>query len=110
MLNNDTILKALAHVAGPDGKTPLPDSGAIAGLSVRGDKVFIAINVAPDAAKALEPMRAGAEAAIRAVPGVASALVTLTAESAGGQQQAAPRPAGGRRRARASPRPRRLPR
>jgi ATP-binding protein involved in chromosome partitioning len=95
MLNNDTILKALAHVAGPDGKTPLPDSGAIAGLSVRGDKVFIAINVAPDAAKALEPMRAGAEAAIRAVPGVASALVTLTAESAGGQQQAA-RPAGGR--------------
>jgi len=60
MLTNDTILQALAAVAGPDGRTPLPQGGAIAGISIRGDKVFMAINVPADAAQALAPMRAAA--------------------------------------------------
>ena len=82
MASRDEVMAALAAVPGPDGRTPLPNSGAISGLTIREGKVFLAIVVDPDRAKAMEPMRARAEAAIKATPGVMSAVVTLTAESA----------------------------
>ena len=82
MASRDEVMAALAAVPGPDGRTPLPDSGAISGLTIREGKVFLAIVVDPDRAKAMEPMRARAEAAIKATPGVMSAVVTLTAELA----------------------------
>ena len=82
MASREEVMAAVAKVAGPDGKTPLPDSGAVSGLTLRDGKVFLAIVVDPDRAKAMEPMRAAAEAAIKAVPGVSGAVVTLTAESA----------------------------
>ena len=66
MASRDEVMAALAKVPGPDGRTPLPESGAISGLTIRDGKVFLAIVVDPDRAKALEPMRARAEAAIRA--------------------------------------------
>ena len=81
MVGKDDILAALAAVPGPDGKTPLPQSGAIDGVTVRDGKVFIAIKIDPRHAKAMEAMRGEAEAKIKAVPGVVSALVTLTAQS-----------------------------
>ncbi len=92
MASTEDVLAALAKVGGPDGRTPLPQSGAISGLTIREDgKVFVAILIDPANAKAMEPMRASAEAAIKAVPGVSGAVVTLTAESAravaGGAQQ-----------------------
>jgi ATP-binding protein involved in chromosome partitioning len=90
MASRDEVMAALAEVPGPDGKTPLPDSGAISGLTIRDGKVFLAIVVDPDKAKAMEPMRARAEAAVKAAPGVASAVVTLTAEAARGIGGAAP--------------------
>jgi ATP-binding protein involved in chromosome partitioning len=60
----------------------LPDSGALSGVTIRDGKVFVAIAIDPARAKAMEPMRADAEAAVRAIPGVAGAVVTLTAEAA----------------------------
>ena len=51
-------------------------------MTIRDGKVFVAIAIDPARAKAMEPMRAGAEAAIRAISGVAGAVVTLTAKSA----------------------------
>jgi ATP-binding protein involved in chromosome partitioning len=90
MLNKDDILAALAAVPGPDGMTPLPQSGAVDGVTIRDGKVFVAIRVNPADARAKEPMRAAAEARIKALAGVTSALVTLTAESEG-----APAAAGG---------------
>ncbi len=90
MASRDEVMAALAAVPGPDGRTPLPDSGAISGLTLRDGKVFLAIIVDPDRAKALEPMRARAEAAIKATPGVTSAVVTLTAELARAVGGAAP--------------------
>ncbi len=83
MLAKDDILAALATVPGPDGKTPLPQSGAIDGVTARDGKVFVAIKIDPRHAKAMEAMRAEAEAKIKALPGVVSALVTLTAQSEG---------------------------
>ncbi len=92
MASRDEVMAALAKVAGPDGRTPLPDSGAISGLTLRDGKVFLAIVVDAARARAMEPMRAAAEAAIKAIPGVAGAVVTLTAEAAravvGGAQPA----------------------
>jgi ATP-binding protein involved in chromosome partitioning len=74
------ILKALEAVNGPDGKTPLPQSGAIAGLTVRGDKAYLAIAIDPKRSMELEPMRAAAEDAAKRVRGIANAMATLTSE------------------------------
>jgi ATP-binding protein involved in chromosome partitioning len=82
MPSREDVLAALAKAPGPDGRTPLPESGAITGISFRDAKVFVAIAIDPAQAKALEPMRKAAEALIKAIPGVESAIVTLTAETA----------------------------
>jgi len=95
MPTDSEIRAALAAVRGPDGSS-LAD--AIDGITQRDDKVFVAVRVDPARARAMEPAKAQAEAALKALPGVASALVTLTAESAPGSKPApAPsRPRGGR--------------
>ena len=51
-------------------------------MTIRDGKVFVAIAIDPARAKAMEPMRARAEDAIKAISGVAGAVVTLTAEAA----------------------------
>jgi ATP-binding protein involved in chromosome partitioning len=90
MVSRDEVMAALAAVPGPDGRTPLPESGAVSGVTVREGKVFVAIAIDPARAKAMEPMRARAEATVRAISGVAGAVVTLTAESAGAAAGAPP--------------------
>ncbi|MCI4679716.1 Mrp/NBP35 family ATP-binding protein [Rhodoblastus acidophilus] len=82
MFNNDDILAALNNVAGPDGKTPLPQSGAISGVSIREGKVFLSISVTPEQAPHCEPMRLAAEEALKALPGAKGALAVLTSERA----------------------------
>jgi ATP-binding protein involved in chromosome partitioning len=84
MVSRDEVMAALAAVPGPDGHASLPESGAVSGVTIRDGKVFAAIAIDPARAKAMEPMRARAEAAIRAIPGVSGAVVTLTAEQARG--------------------------
>jgi ATP-binding protein involved in chromosome partitioning len=65
-------------------------------------KVFFSIAVDAAQVKAWESVRKRAEEAVRAVPGVTSALVALTAERKGGG--AAARPAGGAVQPQAAPR------
>src|ERR1700733_5915471 len=102
MLSKDDVLAALAAIPGPDGVTPLPKSGAIDGVTLREGKVFLAIRVDPARAKAMEALRARVEATIKAIPGVASALVTLTAEAPRGVQRPAAAPESARPAARGS--------
>ena len=71
MVSRDEVMAALAAIPGPDGRASLSDSGAVSGVTIRDGKVFVAIAIDPARAKAMEPMRAEAEAAIRAIPGVA---------------------------------------
>ncbi len=93
MASEADVLKALEAVNGPDGKTPLPRSGAIAGLTVRGDKAYLAIAIDPKRSMELEGMRAAAEQAIKSVRGIAGAVVTLTSERPQGSgAPAAPAP------------------
>jgi ATP-binding protein involved in chromosome partitioning len=74
------VLKALAAVPGPDGTTPLPQSGAIAGIVVRDAKIFLSIAVSSESSVQMEPMRKRAEDVLVKLAGVTHAVVSLTAE------------------------------
>jgi len=94
-LSKDQVVAELAKVPAPDG-TPLPQTGTLSDVVVTDGKVFFSIAVDAAAVKAWEPVRKRAEDAVRAVPGVQSALVALTAERAGGAARPAPPAATGR--------------
>lgn len=85
----DEVMAGLAGVASPDG-TPLTASGKLSDIVVSDGKVFFSISVDAALVQQWESVRKRAEATVRAVPGVTSAMVALTAERAGGA--AAPRP------------------
>jgi ATP-binding protein involved in chromosome partitioning len=106
-LSKEQIVEALARVAAPDGR-PLPQTGALSEVVVTDGKVFLSMTVDAAAVKAWEPVRKRAEDAVRAVPGVTSVLIALTAERAGG---AAPRAAapGARPAGAAAPQPAQAP-
>ncbi len=79
MASKDEVLASLANVQGPDG-TPLPQAGVLSEIVVSDGKVFFSIGVEADAVPRWEPVRKAAEAAVRALPGIKSAMVALTAE------------------------------
>jgi ATP-binding protein involved in chromosome partitioning len=87
-VTKEQIVAALGKVASPGGVS-LPDSRTLSDIVVSDGKVFFSITVDAAAVKSWEPVRERAEAAVRSVPGVQSALVALTAERAAGS---APRP------------------
>jgi ATP-binding protein involved in chromosome partitioning len=88
------VTKALTAVKDPASGQDVVAAGMVQGLVVRDGMVHFALQVAREAAASMEPVRAAAEAAARAVPGVISATAVLTAHRA----EAAPaaRPAGPR--------------
>jgi ATP-binding protein involved in chromosome partitioning len=85
-LTKGEVLASLEGVAGPDGNA-LPATGALSDIVVSDGKVFFSITVDAAAVNAWEPVRRQAEAAVKAVPGVASVMVALTAERAPGRPQ-----------------------
>jgi ATP-binding protein involved in chromosome partitioning len=91
-VSKEQVLAALESVPSPDG-TPLPRSGTLSEVVAGDGKVFFSITVDAEAVKAWEGVRERAEQAVRALPGVQSALVALTAERKGGA--ASPRHAQG---------------
>jgi ATP-binding protein involved in chromosome partitioning len=94
-VTREDVLASLGKVAGPDG-TPLPQAGTLSDIVVGDGKVFFSIAVDAAAVPAWESVRKRAEDAVRAIPGVQSAMVALTAERKGGPPPAA-RPAVRRR-------------
>ena len=90
-VTKEQVMAALANVAAPDGST-LPQTRALSEVLVTDGKVFFSITVDAAAVKAWEPVRQKAEDAVRAVAGVQSALVALTAERSGGASRG-PQPA-----------------
>ena len=73
------VLDALAGVASPRG-VALTNANVLSAISVTDGKVFFSINVDAAEARAWESVRAQAETAVRAVPGVSVAMIALTAE------------------------------
>lgn len=78
-VDKNQVVAALGAVATPRG-VALPQAGVLSDITVTGGKVFFSINVDAAEARAWEDVRVKADAAVRAIPGVATALVALTAE------------------------------
>ena len=102
-VSKEQVLAALAKVPAPGGGT-LPEAKVLSDIVVSDGKVFFSITADAAAVKSWEPVRKAAEEAVRAVPGVQSALVALTAERAagaasGGRPQPQQQPGGAPHRA-----------
>ncbi|MEY4984697.1 MAG: hypothetical protein RIR62_2963 [Pseudomonadota bacterium] len=78
-VSREAVVQALGTVAIPDGGT-LVSRDLVRALAVDGGAVRFVIEApTPDAARALAPVQAAAEAAVRAVAGVTSVSVVMTA-------------------------------
>ena len=77
------VLDGLAKVMSPRG-VALSNANVLSAISVSDGKVFFSINVDAAEARAWESVRAQAEAAVRAIPGVTTVMVALTAERRAG--------------------------
>jgi ATP-binding protein involved in chromosome partitioning len=86
----DEVLAALAAVPSPDG-TPLTATGKLSDILVTDGKVFFSLTVDAAHVQQWESVRERAQAAVRAVPGVESVMIALTAERAGGGAAGGPR-------------------
>jgi ATP-binding protein involved in chromosome partitioning len=88
-VDKNTILASLAAVKSPEG-VALPGTGKLSDVIVTDGKVFFSITVDAALVPAWEPVRKAAEMAVRAVPGVVSAMVALTGERSAGARAAPP--------------------
>jgi ATP-binding protein involved in chromosome partitioning len=84
------VLDALAKVRSPRG-VALTDANVLSAITANDGKVFFSINVDAHEARAWEDVRAQAESAVRAIPGVTTAMIALTAERKPGSAPQAPR-------------------
>jgi ATP-binding protein involved in chromosome partitioning len=73
------VLDSLSRIRSPRG-VALTNANVLSAISASDGKVFFSINVDAAEARAWESVRAEAEAAVRAIPGVTTAMVALTAE------------------------------
>jgi ATP-binding protein involved in chromosome partitioning len=83
------VQDALSRVATPRG-VALTNADVLSPISATDGKVFFSINVDAKEARAWESVRAAAETAVRAIPGVSVAMVALTAERKPGSASPAP--------------------
>ncbi|MER8659340.1 Mrp/NBP35 family ATP-binding protein [Mesorhizobium sp. M0847] len=115
-VTKEIVTERLKTVNGPDFTGNIVDLGMVSEIFIADSKVFFSITVPAARAQEMEPLRAAAERVVKAIPGVAGAVVALTAEKKGGGMEApvasrpAPRPAppaapGGPRPAPHSPAP-----
>ncbi|MGQ4272507.1 Mrp/NBP35 family ATP-binding protein [Terrihabitans sp. B22-R8] len=87
-VSRDDVLRALKAVPAPDGRGTLADSPDLSDIAIKDGRVSFAIATTPQRAASLETLRSAAEAAVKTVPGVAEAMVVLTAERAQGSAPA----------------------
>ncbi|MEI9409101.1 Mrp/NBP35 family ATP-binding protein [Mesorhizobium salmacidum] len=98
-VTKETVVERLKTVNGPDFTGNIVDLGMVSEIFIADSKVFFSITVPAARAQEMEPLRAAAERVVKAIPGVAGAVVALTAEKKGGGMEApvpsrpAPRPA-----------------
>ena len=94
----EQVLAALRHVRHPQRNHDVVSLGIVSGVVVKNGHVGFAIEVTPEEAPRLEPLRKACEQAVRSLPGVLSCTAVLTAERApGGRAAAGPPPTIGRR-------------
>ena len=82
MTARDDVLAALKRVADPLSGQDLVSAGLVRALTVDGGAVRFVIEIDPARADAMEPARAEAEAAVKALEGVHSVSAVMTAHKA----------------------------
>jgi len=87
-LTKQAVLDKLRTIRGPDFEGDIVSLGMVSEIFIADGKVFFSITVPAARAQELEPLRAAAERAVKALPGVAGAVVALTAEKKGGGMEA----------------------
>jgi ATP-binding protein involved in chromosome partitioning len=85
------VLNSLAEVRSPQG-VALTEAKVLSAIMVNDGKVFFSISVDAREARAWESVRAQAESAVRAIPGVTAAMIALTAERKAGAAAPPPPP------------------
>ena len=104
----ESVLAALRKVVDRERGVDIVTAGMVSGVVVKGGNVHFAIEIDPQRARALEPLRKEAERAVDALPGVLSATAVLTAQRApaarSAPQAAPPEARAGGARAGAQPR------
>jgi ATP-binding protein involved in chromosome partitioning len=88
--DRSAILAVLDQIIDPKSGQGLLISGQVRGLSISAGRVGFMLEVAAADAALYAPVRDAAEAALKAVPGVAQAQVILTAEASGAPAPARP--------------------
>jgi ATP-binding protein involved in chromosome partitioning len=79
-ITREAVLTALSSVRDDEKGGDIVSLGMVSGLTIRGTNVGFMIEVEPERGPRLEPLRKRAEDAVKAIPGVTSATVVLTAE------------------------------
>ena len=79
-VTREQVLEALSRLAAPDGRGSLAASPALSQVVVKDGKVYFSIGVESADAGRMEALRAAAETAVKAIPGVDSVMVALTAD------------------------------
>ncbi|EHJ95230.1 iron-sulfur cluster assembly protein, partial [Agrobacterium tumefaciens] len=88
------VEKALEAVIYPGSGKSIVALGMVSEIFIADAKAYFSITVPADRAADMEPLRLSAEQAAKGVPGIAGAVVALTADRKPGTQQPAPaRPA-----------------
>jgi ATP-binding protein involved in chromosome partitioning len=91
-VTKEDVIEKLRTVKGPNFEGDIVSLGLVSEIFIADSKVFFSITVPAARAQELEPLRAAAERAVKAMPGVAGAIVALTAEKKGGGMEAPPPP------------------
>ncbi|MEQ1951913.1 Mrp/NBP35 family ATP-binding protein [Mesorhizobium sp. CN2-181] len=87
-VTRETVVEKLKTIKGPDFEGDIVSLGLVSEIFIADSKVFFSITVPAARAQELEPLRAAAERAVKSIPGVAGAVVALTAEKKGGGMEA----------------------
>ena len=95
-LTREVILEVLRSVPHPQRGSDVVTLEMVSGIVIKGGNVGFALEVDPRDAAALEPLRRACEAAVKALPDVASVSAVLTAERSPSAAAPPPRSAGPR--------------
>ena len=80
-ITEDDVIEALRGVIDPSQGRSVVDLGMVTAVHVKQTNISFALEVPAHRGPAMEPVRQAAERAVRAIPGVTSATVVVTAHS-----------------------------
>ena len=89
-VTSEQVLATLRRIRGPDLQGNIVELGMVSEVVVKDGRVSFSITVPPERAAELEPLRQAAQQVVSEMPGVASAMVVLTADRASSRGGSAP--------------------